>query len=116
MPVCTGVSPRGMPVGGLWRLEVGRTCELEAEAHLPPPNTGTGMPHRLWQAFALAGFVLATPVVAEVAYPDRDKRDIDLYALMSGKCETLKIAGQDFQCKAMAFFHSEKGRANFTVA
>ena len=42
--------------------------------------------------------------------------DIDIFALISGKCSTLKIAGRDFTCKAVAYFHSEQGRANFTVA
>lgn len=54
--------------------------------------------------------------MAEPAVPDALKPDIDLYALMSGKCSTLRIRGHDFACKAVAFFHSEKGRANFTVA
>ena len=35
---------------------------------------------------------------------------------MTGKCSTLKVAGRDFGCKIVAYFHSEKGRANFTVA
>jgi hypothetical protein len=42
--------------------------------------------------------------------------DTDIFALMSGKCSTLKIAGRDFACKAVAYFHSQQGRANFTVA
>jgi len=42
--------------------------------------------------------------------------DTDIFALMSGKCSTLKIAGRDFACKSVAFFHSEQGRTNFTVA
>lgn len=69
-----------------------------------------------WQALVLAGILFASPSAAEPNYPDRDKPDIDLYALMSGKCPTLKVAGQDFACKAVAYFHSEKGRASFTVA
>ena len=69
-----------------------------------------------WQALALAGILLTSPALAEPNYPDRDKPDVDLYALMSGKCPTLKIAGHTFPCKAVAYFHSEKGRANFTVA
>ncbi len=71
---------------------------------------------RCWQAAVVAGIFLATPAFAEPNYPDRDRPDIDLYALMTGKCTTLKIAGTNFPCKAMAYFHSEKGRANFTVA
>jgi len=42
--------------------------------------------------------------------------DTDILALMSGKCSTLKVAGRDFACKAVAFFHGEQGRANFTIA
>ena len=42
--------------------------------------------------------------------------DTDILALMSGKCSTLKVAGHDFACRAVAFFHGEQGRANFTIA
>jgi hypothetical protein len=42
--------------------------------------------------------------------------DTDLFALMSGKCSTVKIAGRDFACRAVAYFHGEQGRANFTIA
>ncbi len=34
---------------------------------------------------------------------------------MSGKCRTLRIVGRDFACKAVAFYQTEKGRANFTI-
>ena len=81
------------------------------------PDGGTGMTRRRgWQALVLAGIFLASPALAEPSYPDRDKPDVDLYALMSGKCPTVRIAGHSFACKAVAYFHSEKGRANFTVA
>src|ERR1700748_894375 len=71
---------------------------------------------RYWQALAIA-VIAATPAVAQTPdYFDRDKPDVDLYALMSGKCPTLKVAGHDFACRAVAYFHSEKGRASFTVA
>jgi hypothetical protein len=63
-------------------------------------------------ALAAACLLSAAPVCAEEA----PKPDVDLYALMTGKCSTLKIAGRDFGCKIVAYFHSEKGRANFTVA
>ena len=59
--------------------------------------------------YAAALFFLAAPSWAEPVY------DIDLYALLSGKCATLKIAGRDFACKAVAYFHSQQGRADFTV-
>jgi hypothetical protein len=55
---------------------------------------------------------LSAPASAEEAF----KPDVDLYALMTGKCSTLKVAGRDFGCKIVAYFHSDKGRANFTVA
>jgi hypothetical protein len=63
---------------------------------------------------ATLGLVVATPCTAETIAPERP--DIDLYALMSGSCPTLKVGGREFPCKAVAFFHNEKGRANFTVA
>ena len=70
----------------------------------------TGHPGR---ALGLAcSLLLAAPACAEEA----PKPDVDLYALMTGKCSTLKVAGIDFGCKVVAYFHSEKGRANFTVA
>jgi hypothetical protein len=42
--------------------------------------------------------------------------DTDLFALMSGKCSTLKIAGRDFACRTVAYSHSTGGRAYFTIA
>ena len=60
-------------------------------------------------AFAAALVLLAAPGAAEPVY------DVDMYALMSGKCSTVKIAGRDFACKAVAYFHSQQGRADFTV-
>lgn len=79
----------------------------------------TGATKRRRQAFAVAGVVsasLATASLAQVALPEHVEPDIDLYALMSGRCSMLKIAGRDFACRVVAYFHSEKGRAEFTVA
>jgi hypothetical protein len=53
--------------------------------------------------------LLATPCLAGPVY------DVDLYALMSGKCSTVRVAGSDYGCKAVAYFHSQQGRADFTV-
>jgi hypothetical protein len=64
------------------------------------------------RALAAACLLTAMPACAE----EPVKPDVDLYALMTGKCSTLKVAGRDFGCKIVAYFHSEKGRANFTVA
>jgi hypothetical protein len=46
----------------------------------------------------------------------RQEPDTVIFAMMSGKCSTLKVAGRDFACRAVAFFQTEEGRANFTVA
>ena len=74
--------------------------------------------------FAATLVFLATPLVAEPARPATgvandakpQEPDTDIFALMSGKCSTLKIAGRDFACKTVGFFHSEEGRTNFTIA
>ena len=42
--------------------------------------------------------------------------DTDLFALMTGKCSTLKVAGRDFACRTVAYAHSVQGRAYFTIA
>lgn len=67
-------------------------------------------------ALAAAWLLLATPAMAQEPSQQQLKPDVDLYALMTGKCSTLKVAGRDFGCKIVAYFHSERGRANFTVA
>jgi hypothetical protein len=56
------------------------------------------------------------PVIAVSNETRRQEPDIDMFALMSGKCSTLKIAGRDFACRAVVYFHSQQGRANFTIA
>src|SRR5258708_2401419 len=79
-----------------------------------------------WQLLAVVGFISAAPplaappdgtrpVVPVATAPEHEEPDIDMYALMSGKCTTLKIAGSDFACKAVAYFHSQQGRAHFTI-
>jgi len=79
-----------------------------------------------WTLLALASLISASAAVA--GPPDRvrpvpvaatetehEEPDIDMYALMSGKCTTLRIAGNDYACKAVAYFHSQQGRAHFTI-
>jgi hypothetical protein len=41
--------------------------------------------------------------------------DIDIFALMSGTCSTVEIAGRYFACRSVAYFHSKQGRASFTI-
>jgi hypothetical protein len=95
-----------------------------------------------WQAFAVAIIFSATPSFAEPFYgsrllehvrnfkqdpafarpiilvsdeTERREPDTTVFASMSGKCRTLRIAGRDFACKAVAFYQTEQGRANFTI-
>ena len=90
---------------------------IAAERWFDSMSDCPAMTRRLgWRALAVAGIFLATPCMAEPLSAEGHKPDVDLYALMSGRCSTLKIAGRDFACRAVAYFHSEKGRANFTVA
>ena len=42
--------------------------------------------------------------------------DTDLFALISGTCSTLKVAGRDFACRTVAYVHGQRGRAYFTIA
>lgn len=65
---------------------------------------------------ALFSVCLVMPALAQAQQSEPIKPDIDLYVHMSGNCRTLKVAGHDFSCKVVAYFHSEKGRANFSVA
>ncbi len=63
-----------------------------------------------WHAFAIAISLLAGPSFAA------DDPDTIIFAMMPGKCSTLVVAGHPFACRAVAFFQTEEGRANFTVA
>ena len=65
------------------------------------------------QAFAVAIIFIAMPVHASDEL-QRQEPDTVIFAMMSGKCSTLKVAGRDLACRAVAFFQTEEGRANFT--
>ena len=41
--------------------------------------------------------------------------DVDMYALMSGTCRNVNVAGRNYTCKAVAYFHTQRGRSEFTV-
>ena len=78
-------------------------------------------PARLALAATLIAF--ASPCFAETVTPIPVKNApaqqnalIDLLALMSGHCKTLKVAGRTFACKTVAYAHGDKGRVNFAVA
>jgi len=72
------------------------------------------MRHNLW-ALTIAILLMATPAVASDEL-QQQQPDTIIFAMMSGKCRTLKIDGRDLPCRAVAFFQTEEGRANFTVA
>jgi len=46
---------------------------------------------------------------------ERHEPELDMFASMSGKCSTLKVAESDFSCTTVAFSHSPGGRSGFTV-
>ena len=73
------------------------------------------MTKRPSQALALAVLLIAMPAFASDEL-QRQEPDTIIFAMMSGKCRTLKVAGRDLPCRAVAFFQTEEGRANFTVA
>jgi hypothetical protein len=67
------------------------------------------------QALALAALLIATPALAQDEL-GRQEPDTVIFAMMSGTCNTLNVAGRNYKCRAVAFFQTEEGRANFTVA
>lgn len=67
------------------------------------------------RAFVLAIIFIALPARASDEL-QRQEPDTIIFAMMSGKCSLLKVAGRNFACRAVAFFQTEEGRANFTVA
>jgi hypothetical protein len=62
---------------------------------------------------APAGTHLAEEVANE---PTPQEADTDLFALMSGRCSTLNVAGRTFECRTVAYAHGAHGRAYFTIA
>jgi hypothetical protein len=42
--------------------------------------------------------------------------DTIMFAAIPGKCSTLKVAGRDFACRAVAYYQTEEGRGNFVIA
>ena len=56
------------------------------------------------------------PLVRVVDEPKHEEPVTIVLAVMSGKCTRLKIAGRDYACRAIAFFQTDEGRANFVIA
>jgi hypothetical protein len=55
-------------------------------------------------------------VASDETKPSPQEPDTIMFAAMSGKCSTLKVAGRDFGCRAVAYYQTEEGRGNFVVA
>jgi hypothetical protein len=69
-----------------------------------------------WRLAAVAFMYFSVTSVAVFAdETERHGPEIDMFASMSGKCSTLKIAERDFSCTTVAFSHSPGGRSGFTV-
>jgi hypothetical protein len=59
----------------------------------------------------------SSEVTAEIIDENKPQTaNIDLLALMAGKCSTLNIAGRDFTCQTVAYVHNVQGRVYFTIA
>jgi hypothetical protein len=73
-----------------------------------------------WPACAIALALLAVPLAipssVRAEEPKSEEPVTIVLAIMSGKCPKLKIAGRDFGCRAIAFYQTEEGRANFVIA
>jgi hypothetical protein len=81
-----------------------------------PPSHGNRLLERdeISRQRAANAKVLYAEEIAEELRPQEP--DTDLFALMSGKCPTLRVAGRDFACRSVAYAHSIRGRAYFTIA
>jgi hypothetical protein len=87
-----------------------------------------------WQVFVVASIWFASQSVAKPFFDgrfleriaplavlasdevERQEPDAVIFVRMSGKCSTLRIAGQDLKCRAVAFLQNEAGRAKYIVA
>lgn len=72
---------------------------------------------RIWgRVAALALMFFSMPCDALFAdVIERHEPELDMFASMTGKCSTLKVADGDFSCSTVAFSHSPGGRSGFTV-
>jgi hypothetical protein len=69
-----------------------------------------------WQVAAVA--FMSCSIASAVLLADEIERhepEIDVFASMTGKCSTLKVAEREFICGTVAFSHSPGGRSGFTV-
>jgi Fe-S cluster biogenesis protein NfuA len=86
-----------------------------------------------WQVFIVALIWSAAPSVAKpflVPFMERvtpllmfasgaieqQEPDAVIFVRMSGRCNILRIAGDDYKCRAVTFLQNEEGRAKYTIA
>lgn len=81
------------------------------------PLAGSGRVVRRGGRVLAAGLSvwLAAASAAQPKEAVAQEPDIDMVALMPGKCGTLRVAGQEFGCSSVVYTHSQQGRANFTI-
>ena len=68
-----------------------------------------------WRVAAVALSVSMASVAPFADEVEHHGPELDMFASMSGKCTTLKVAERDFSCAAVAFSHSPGGRSEFIV-
>ena len=69
-----------------------------------------------WRLAAVAFISFSIhPVALRADGGERRGPEIDIFATMTGKCSTIKVADRDFSCTTVAFSHSPGGRSGFTV-
>ena len=69
-----------------------------------------------WRVAAVA--LMSFSITSVALFADAVERvgpEIDMFASMTGRCSTLKVAERDFSCTSVAFSHSPGGRSGFIV-
>ena len=70
-----------------------------------------------WRRLAAVAFMSFSihSVALRADENERHGPEIDIFASMTGKCSTIKVADREFSCTTVAFSHSPGGRSGFTV-
>ena len=98
-----------------WQIFVAAVI-LAAPSSIAEPYHGDPLPEHdgnFRQKPATAKALYAEDVANELR---PQEPDTDLFALISGTCSTLRVAGRDYACRSVAYAHSTHGRAYFTIA
>jgi hypothetical protein len=122
---CAGASGTSLPRAGsgAWAAPWGRRTDGGPRGFIfmaAVSKLWSGLGHFwmriFWRAVAVAFMSFSvTSVAFGAGEAERYEPEIDMFASMTGKCGTLKIAERDFACTSIAFSHSPGGRSGFTV-